>query len=186
MPEGLAAGYVRPWVVTPGARVALHAHLPHPTSVEVVRIACANAERHADGRPWGPPERIEPVRGGTLGTSGPAPQPLLPGTRVRVRCDGLPDWRALALVVALKRRPRGGAGAVLAVTSGDGIALEMGIEVSQGERACVVLRDGTASRRATREVSRSRSMASALAMLSATMRSRMSVSIWRFSRPRRN
>ena len=148
VPGDFAAGYVRPWVVDTGGHVALHAHLPHPTSVEVVRIACANAERHADGRPWGPEERIEPV-GGTLGTFGPTPQPLLPGTRVRARCDGLPDWRSLALVVALQRRPRGGAGAVLAVTSGDGVALEMGIEVSEGDRACVVLRDGTASRRAT-------------------------------------
>jgi hypothetical protein len=141
-PEGAAAGYVRPWVAAAGGQVALHAHLPHPTSVEVVRIACANAEQHADGRPWGPEERIEPVGGGAPVTVGPMSQPLLPGTRVRARCDGLPDWRSLALVIALQRRPRGGAGAVLALASGDRVVLDIAVVLTDGDHARIALRDG--------------------------------------------
>ena len=104
--DGIAAGYVRPWVVAAGRPATLHAHLPRRAVVDIVRIACANAERHDDGSPWGPVERILPVTGAGLGELGPVRQSLLPGTQVRVRCDSLPEWHDLALVVALQRRPR--------------------------------------------------------------------------------
>ena len=133
--DEIAAGYVRPWVVAPGATLTLHAHLPRASSLDVVRIACANAERHADGRPWGPPEHILALPDGALGVHGPARQPIRPGTQVRVRCADLPPWHELALVVALQRRARGGAGTVLALTAGDAVVLELRVEVDEDDRA---------------------------------------------------
>jgi hypothetical protein len=140
--DGIAAGYVRPWVVAAGRPVTLHAHLPRRAVVDIVRIACANAERHEDGRPWGPVERIVPVAGAGLGELGPVRQSLLPGTQVRVRCANLPEWNELALVVALQRRPRGEPGTVLALSVGGTRSLELHVEVSDGDRAAVTVTDG--------------------------------------------
>ena len=39
------AGYARPWVVSPGQTVDLHASLATDSLIDVVRIECANAER---------------------------------------------------------------------------------------------------------------------------------------------
>lgn len=127
-----ASGYARPWVVAPGAMVALHADLPSTAEVEVVRIACANAERHADGRPWGPPERIETVA--TLGSRPAARQPLRPGTQLHADCAGLPPWDELALLLAVQRQPRGRGGAVLGL-AGDHGTLQVDLQVSADDGA---------------------------------------------------
>jgi N,N-dimethylformamidase len=132
------AGYARPWVTHPGAAVALHADLPAEAMVDVVRLACINAERHADGRPWGPPERLEPVA--ALGHLGSQRQPLQPGTQVRTRPGPLPRWPELALLLALQRLPRGHAGAVLQL--GGAAGLQVGLHVGDHDTALLHLRCG--------------------------------------------
>lgn len=122
MPDHPSA-YVRPWVAAPGQTVTLHADLPAPTSVDVVRIGCANAERHGDGRPWGPPERIDTVA--RLGMRGPERQVLRPGTQLQVQCDRLPRWTDLALVLAVQRQPHGRAGAVLRLHGSGDLMLDL-------------------------------------------------------------
>jgi N,N-dimethylformamidase len=119
------SGYSRPWVVAPGQAVALHADLPARTSVDVVRILCANTERHADGRAWGPPERIEAVA--RLDVLGPGRQALRPGTHVWAASKQLPPWNELALVAALQRQPHGRGGAVLCLQGQTDLTLDLHI-----------------------------------------------------------
>ena len=129
------AGYACPWVVAPGASVALHASLPQATQIELVRIACANAERRPDGRPHGPPERILPVEGFAPCRQGPAPQALQPGAQVHATGAELPDWSDLALVLAVQRGPRGKGGAVLQLQGPAGSALQIDLEVTRARQA---------------------------------------------------
>lgn len=131
-----ASGYACPWVVAPGQRVALHADCPAPVQVDLVRIDCANAERHPDGRPWGPPERIEPVA--RLGGLPSCRQPLQPGTQLHAELTALPDWKELALLLAVQRRPRGHGGSVLQL-AGNGLLLRIGLQVTADDRARLVL-----------------------------------------------
>lgn len=130
------SGYARPWVVAAGQRVALHADLPGATTVDVVRIACANAERHADGRPWGPPERIVPVA--ALGSLAARPQPLDAGTQVLAASAAMPAWDGLTLLVAVQRQPRGHGGAVAALV-GDGGALRIDVQVAADDAGQLVV-----------------------------------------------
>ncbi len=110
-------------MLAPGARVTLHASLPQATQIDLVRIACANAERQADGRPHGPAQRIVPVPGAVSGRHGPALQALQPGAQVHAHCAALPPWSGLALVLAVQRLPRGHGGAVLALLDDAGTGL---------------------------------------------------------------
>jgi hypothetical protein len=134
-----AAAYVRPWVVAPGERVALHASLPAATQVDVVRIRCANAERAADGSPHGPPERIEVVAAGPGETLGPALQPLQPGAQVRAACAHWPAWPELALVLAVQRQPRGQGGTVLSLhdDAGRGLRIDLRVESPTQAWLCI-------------------------------------------------
>jgi acyl dehydratase len=123
-----AAGYTCPWVVARGQRVALHASLPLATHIDLVRIACANAERQTDGRPHGPPQRIVPVAGAVSGRHGPAVQPLQPGAQVHADCAALPTWADLTLVLAVQRLPRGRGGAVLSLLDAAGHGLQIDLQ----------------------------------------------------------
>ena len=97
------AGYAQPWVVQPGAPVALHASLPQRTRVDVVRLVCANTEQCADGSAHGPATRIVPVAEAIGDSHGPAPQRLVPGGQVLAACAALPPWPRLCLVLAVQR-----------------------------------------------------------------------------------
>ena len=134
------AGYARPWVVAPGQRVALHASLPQATPVDVVRIACANAERQADGRPHGPAQRIVAVADTPAGLHGPSPQPLQPGAQVKAAVPALPGWTGLGLVLAVQRLPRGHGGAVLSLADGTGRGLQIDLQVLGAHQAQLHLR----------------------------------------------
>lgn len=124
---GIPAGYAVPWVVAPGQAVALHASLPRATRVDVVRLACLNAERDPDGRPFGPAESISAVPAALSGIHGPAVQPLLAGAQVGAVCARLPLWRDGSLVLALQRMARGAPGHVMSLldAQGSGIVIEL-------------------------------------------------------------
>lgn len=130
-----AAGYARPWIVKPGEAVALHASLPHSTAVDIVRIACANAERQPDGTPHGPAERIVPVPGAAVGMHGPATQPLSPGAAVEAGFAGAPAWFDCSLVLAVQRAARGAQGHLLSLLGANGAGLRMSVLAQPGKPA---------------------------------------------------
>ena len=89
------AGYCQPWVVAPGGMVTLHASLPEDTTIDVVRMACINAEHAADGATMGPPERIVSVPAAPTWQRASAMPTLQPGGVCRpVPCRPLhkPAW----------------------------------------------------------------------------------------------
>lgn len=129
------AGYTQPWVVQPGAPVALHASLPHATVIDIVRIGCANAERQPDGAVYGPAERILSVEGTAAQTLGPAPQPLVPGAQVNAACASLPSWTEASLVLALHRTARGTPGHVLSLRGAQGTGLVLELQAQPRKQA---------------------------------------------------
>lgn len=133
------AGYATPWVVQPGASVALHASLPHATQVDIVRFNCLNAERQPDGRPHGPDERIAVVPGAPASSHEPKVQPLVPGAQVHADCAGLPAWSKLSLVLALQRMARGTPGHVLSLHGADGFGISLELRTLTRRSANLVI-----------------------------------------------
>ena len=138
-PDQQSAGYTQPWVVPPGACVTLHANLPQVTRVDVVRIACANAEASPDGQQHGPAQRLVAVSGADCGEHGPALAGLQAGAQVHVNCGELPAWAGLGLLFAVQRRPRGRPGAVLSLMGSDGLSLQVDIGMNASNQPCLRL-----------------------------------------------
>jgi N,N-dimethylformamidase len=116
-----------PWIARPGETVQLHASLPGLTRVDIVHLACLNAERKAGGSYHGPAERIIPVAGSNAPELGPVFQPLSPGAQLTARSDGWPAWQEAGLVFALQRLGRGQGGHVLTLAdaAGEGICMRL-------------------------------------------------------------
>jgi hypothetical protein len=129
------AGYCQPWVVAPGGQVTLHASLPEDTTIDVVRMACINAEHAADGAPIGPPERIVSVPAAPTWQRASAIPALLPGGQVRVQAGPLPPAARTSLVLALHRQARGVGGTVLTLLDAQGRGLHLVIETGPDARS---------------------------------------------------
>ena len=114
------AGYARPWVVSPGQTVDLHASLATDSLIDVVRIECANAERTPDGETIGPAPRLIPVPQAPARRCAAHPQPLDPGTRIDVRLVRPCPAADTTLLIGLQWLARGMGGHVVSLLGDDG------------------------------------------------------------------
>jgi hypothetical protein len=134
------AGYARPWVVSPGEMVDLHASLARDSLVDVVRIECANAERTPDGATIGPAPRLIPVPQAPARWCAAHPQPLDPGTRIDVRLVRPYPAVDTTLLIALQWMARGTGGHVVSLLGEDGAGWRIDLHRGTDRSARVSLR----------------------------------------------
>ncbi len=134
-----SAGYCVPWVVHPGTAVALHASLEQKTAVDLVRVACANAERDQSGAAHGPAERIVPVEGTPAWTLPAATHALVPGVQFQANAASWPAFREAMLVLAVQWSGRGASGHVASFLDQEGCGLRFDLVASDRQAARLAL-----------------------------------------------
>ncbi len=113
--------------------MALHANLVEATSVDIVRIACANAERAADGTVHGPAPRIVPLLDGPNWRKQTITQALVPGVQMAATGASWPPFSEAMLALAVQWSGRGASGHVLSLLGDDDHGIRFDI-ASSGQR----------------------------------------------------